>query len=134
MLKSSFLDSFSTRNLTRKTLWMIKKEERLKEPKRFPDRYDDLRSWMEDTIAWYKFKKYPVWQLFSPYYGAYFPIAIHSGFSFDEVAKQAYRDIKERYPEYIQEARNNFRDSYYSYSRIGVYEDYDPQHDYKVMP
>lgn len=97
------------------------------EPSRFPNTKDPekLKDWMRRTISWYKYQKWDAWQLFSPYWGDYFPIALHADSSYDENAKKAYRDIKAEYPELVDQARKNApKGTVTNSSRVGDQEDF----------
>ena len=99
----------------------------VKEPKRWPDRSDDLEQWMRDKIAYYKSKGWDPAKLFSPTTGDYFPIAIHTGFNFDAAAKMAYRNIKREFPDLVKRAKEEISTPFafgLSQSRIGDQEDW----------
>jgi hypothetical protein len=81
---------------------------------------------MRNTIAWYQKKKWDAWVLFSPYTADYFPIALHTASSYNDVAKKAYHEIKSEYPKLVQQARKKAPEegSVSSSSRVGDNEDF----------
>ena len=96
-------------------------------PKRWPDRDDDLEQWMRDKIAHYKSKGWDPAVFFSPAAGDYFPIYFATGFSYNDAAKQAYRNIKREFPDLVKRAREEISTPLamrVSQSRVGDHEDW----------
>jgi hypothetical protein len=90
-------------------LWA--KKEDLPAPKRWPDSNDNLEQWMRDKIAYYNNKGWDPAVLFSPATGDYFPIYFATGFSYNDKAKQAYRNIKHEFPELVIRAKKEITTS-----------------------
>jgi len=89
-------------------MWPFKKKapvEQVVKPKRWPSHGDDLEQWMHDTIKYHQSQGWDPAHLFSPAYADYFPLKIHVGHSFNDEAKQAYRNIKKEYLEIVKRAR-----------------------------
>ena len=111
-------------------MWPFKKKEKQPEiaaPKRWPDRDDDLEQWMRDKIAFYKSKGWDPARLFSPATGDYFPVYFATGFSYNDAAKQAYRNIKREFPELVKRAREEVSTPLamrVSQSRVGDHDDW----------
>ena len=106
-------------------LWSKKKD--LPAPKRWPDSNDNLEQWMRDKIAYLKSVGSDPAIVFSPATGDYFPLSFQVGFSYNDAAKQAYRNIKSEYPDLVKRAREEISNPLalrVSQSRVGDYEDW----------
>lgn len=106
---------------------LFSKKEAIETPKRWPDRDDNLEQWMRDTINYYNYKGWDPARLFSPATGDYFPISFAVGFSYNDTAKLAYRNIKREYSDLVERAKKEISTDLamrISQSRVGDYEDW----------
>lgn len=104
---------------------LLKRKEVLEHPSRFPDA-NNVVAWMEDMVRYYQVMcPERMYALFDPTYGDYLPLAIHVATSRDTFHSkylQAYRDIKNRFPEELKKRDWAALNGYPS----GDPEDYEP--------
>ena len=93
-------------------------------PGRFPKR-ENVVQWMEEKIEYYE-KVHPenLYRLFSPSSGDYLPVSVICSSSEEWFNKhrEEYRRLRDKYPQAVKEARENFQK--HSYYVGGPREDY----------
>jgi len=106
-------------------MWPFKKKRVIHQTLgRWPTRSNALY-WMRLQVAQYR-EDYPedAWQLFSPYFAAYLPIYLHTGFVFDENAQEQYKWVQAENMDLVEQAHANKPQGMRSVSRVGLNEDF----------